>query len=340
MSKAPKVSVIIVNFNGLHWLKKLLPDVKNQTYKNIEVYLVDNGSTDGTLEYLLKNFPFIKLIPLTTNLGFAKANNIGFSESTGSLVVLLNNDTRIPKNYIENFVKVFIEIPTCSIAQSQIVHLSDPNKIDSCGSLFTSTTFQYYIGNSKSKNQPQYQTPFKIFSTKGASMVIKRDVIEKIGFFDDDFWSYYEETDFCHRAWVAGFETWYWPYASIQHAVGGTSLSFKNDFVQFHNYKNKLKSLIVNLEVKNIIKYVPIYFFFTSSILIIWTFTGKFKHSFAVLKSIGWNMIHIKNTWKKRIKVQNLRQKNDNQIFTSVLKNPRLTYYKYLFSNNLSAYAD
>ena len=133
----------------------------------------------------------VKIIALRVNMGFAQGNNFGYNKSTGDYIVLLNNDVRVNRDYIANFVSVFDEIPTCQIAQSKIVYLSDQNKIDSCGSYLTPLSFLYYVGNDKKANLAKHNQAFRIFSTKGASMIIKREVIENIGLFDKDFWNYY-----------------------------------------------------------------------------------------------------------------------------------------------------
>ena len=334
------VSIIIVNYNGKKWLERLLPTLNKQKYTSYEIIIVDNGSVDESIEYVEKNFKKIKLIKLKTNLGFSDGNNIGFKYSLGDKIILLNNDTEVDTDYISSFVRVFDEIPQCSIAQSKIVYLSNPEKIDSCGSYMTSTSFQYYIGNNKDSQLKIYNIPFKVFSTKGASMIIKRNVIEKIGLFDKNYWSYYEETDFCHRAWVCGFETWYWPNAIIKHSVGGTSTKMHNDFIQFHNYKNKLSSLIKCLSLNRLLYMIPIYILITLLIMLFWAIQRRWKCSLAIIRSIWWNIININITLHDRKNVQSNRLQSDSEIFSKVLRNPKPIYYYYLFSNTLEKYEE
>lgn len=335
-----KVSVIIVNYNGLKWLRGCLLDLGKQDHPNLEVVIVDNGSSDGSVNFIQKKYPHYILVKLSTNRGFAAANNEGWLRSTGNYIILLNNDTRIAIDYVSSFLKVFERYPKCGAAQSKIVFMGDTDRLDSCGSYITSTTFQYYIGNGKNASDHKYNIPFPIFSTKGASMIIKKEVIKKIGLFDPDYWSYYEETDFCHRAWIAGYQVWYWPATSVEHAVGGTSVSFPNSFVQYHNYKNKLASLLVNFEAKSLIKYIPVFFVALLVIMLAWLLNGKIRHALMLVNSIVWNVVHLPQILTKRKKVQAKRKIGDQDISKIVLKNPRPSYYYYLFTDKLSTYVD
>ena len=336
----PLISVIVVNFNGRKWLPGCLSSLKHQTYSNYEIIFVDNNSSDNSVEYISHNFPDIKLVTNSQNLGFASGNNIGAKHSKGEYLVLLNNDTQVPKNYLSKFYEAFTAIPNLAIAQSKIILMEDHKLLDSCGSFWTISTNQYYIGNKKSSLLPIYQTPQPVFSVKGASVMIKKDVVNKIGLLDDDFWCYYEETDFCHRAWIAGYECWYWPKTYVYHAMGGTSLTFPNSHIQFHNLKNKLLSLLKNFEVLTIFYELPIFLFLNLILAMIWLCQGKFNHFTAFLKAVFWNLIHFKSTFKKRLLIQQTRAKSDSNIFSIVKKEPRLSYYYYLFINRLDLYAD
>lgn len=335
-----KVSIIIVNYNGQRWLSEILPDLNGQIYQNLEVVVVDNGSSDNSLKFVKENFPKVKVIGLKLNHGFAQGNNFGFKKATGEYIIFLNNDTRVDPQYVSDFVSVFTENKDCQIAQSKIVYLSDNTKIDTCGSFITPLSYLYYVGNDKNEAQKKYNQAFKIFSTKGASMIVKREVIEKIGLFDKDFWSYYEETDFCHRAWLSGYQVWYWPKATVSHAIGGTSLKFANEFVQFHNFKNKLASFLINFEVLTLLWFVPMYLITLVIISIFWLFKLKFSHVFALLKSLVWNLIHFPQTLQKRKDVQSKRTASDGKIFHFVMKSPRPSYYWHLLNNSLGKYVD
>lgn len=252
----------------------------------------------------------------------------------------MNNDTLVDPEFVNNFVDGFKKLPNAGVLQSKIVKMDNPEVLDSCGSYWTDSSFLYYIGNGKNASNNKFNKPFQIFSVKGASMMIKREVIEKIGLFDDDFWNYYEETDFCHRAWNSGYEVWYWPEAVCYHAMGGTSLTFPNSYIQFHNFKNKMMSFIKNFEVGNLILVLPIFLVFNLIISVIWIIQGKFSHSTSLIKAIIWNIKYLGRTLLKRSFVQKHREVKDSYYLRKVKRNPNIMYFYYLFNYKLENYED
>jgi len=327
----PLVSIIIVNWNGHKWLGKCLRSLEVQTYKNFEVIFVDNASTDDSVAYVRKNFPGVKVIETGSNLGFAGGNNIGYSNSVGDYILLLNNDTFVPEDYLEVFIRVFDVIPNVGSAQSKLVLMDKRDTLDVCGSYWTASTFLYHYGYAQDATDSKFNNPLPVFSNKGAAMLIRRDVIEKIGLFDVDFWCYYEETDFCHRVWLAGYECWYYPAVTCYHAMGGSSKLFDNSFIQFHNFKNKLISFLKNFSFSNLIWIVPTYFLINVILSLLWLVQRRWKHVFALWNAIFWNIVHFKETLHKRKLVQALRTQSDKSLLRRVMINPPARYYYYLF---------
>lgn len=341
MIKSPLISIIIVNHNGKKWLKNCLTPLTRQSYKKIEIIFVDNNSFDDSLKAVKKISNKIIIVKSEENLGFAGGNNLGFEKAKGEYIILLNNDTKVGRDYVKNFVKAFDEIPNLAIAQSKIVYMNDNKKIDTCGSYLTSTSFLYHYGNGKNSSFKKYNKSFPVFSVKAASVIIKSDVVKKLGFFDLDFWSYYEETDLCHRIWNAGYECWYWPHALCQHAVGGTSLAhFDFSYVQFHNFKNKLLSFLKNFESTSLIYFIPVFLLLNILLSYAWLLQGKVKYFLAIYKGIYWNIKNIAKTLIKRKKIQTDRKKSDSELFKKLLINPNINYYKYLFNDDIKSYKD
>jgi GT2 family glycosyltransferase len=335
------VSIIIVNYNGKKWLQKCLDSLFEQTYTNFEIILVDNNSSDDSIEFLRSNYSDtrLKIIEHKENSGFAGGNNVGFKYARGEYIILLNNDTWVEKNYIINFITAFDEIPNLGCAQSKILLMDTPEKIDSAGSFWTKSTFLYHYGFFKNTNDKKYNVNYKVFSTKGASVIYRKDILDKVGLFDDKFWCYYEETDLNHRLWLAGYESWYYPGAICYHANGGTSLTFDNETIQFHNFKNKIRSFLKNFELITLIWVIPMHLLIITFLGIIWTLQGKFKYTQALAKAIMWNISVLGETYHLRKKIQKQRKLNDKKVFNMVEKNPRLSYYKALFTD-LKQYED
>jgi GT2 family glycosyltransferase len=326
----PLVSIIIVNWNGRKWLDKCLRSLEVQTYKHFEIIFVDNASSDDSIAYVRENFPEVTIVETGSNLGFAGGNIAGLEKSSGDYILLLNNDTWVTETYLENLVEAFDIYPDAGSVQSKIILMNDPGKLDVCGSYWTSTTFLYHYGYAQNQNDERFNRAMPFFSNKGASMMVRREVIEKIGFLDADFWSYYEETDLCHRIWLAGYECWYYPKAVMYHAMGGTSVTFHNSKIQFHNFKNKLLSFLKNFQMRTLLSVLPIYLILNIALGFFWLLQGKWRHFLALYQAIWWNVSHFAETYRKRVNIQKLRVVPDNVIFNQTKVNPELRYYYYL----------
>ena len=335
----PLVSVIVVNYNGKKWLKKCFDSLSSQTYKNLELIFVDNSSSDGSVEFVKSKYPSVKIVELSENYGYAIGNNRGYQVSSGGYIVLLNNDTYVEDTYIQEFLDNINSKPKIAVIQSKIVLMDQPGLIDSAGSFLTDFSLLYHLGFKKPSNLNLYNSAYPVFSVKGASIMIKKEVIENVGLFDEEFWSYYEETDFCHRVWIAGYECWYFPTPICYHALGSTSSLMKNDFVQFHNFKNKLLSMLKNFETTSLIRFLPFYFTFTTCASVLWLFQGKHGHFFAIYKSYLWNLKKLSQTLSKRKKINSMRVISDKELIPKIKRNPRLQYYVKLFTG-LEGYQD
>lgn len=340
MIMVAKVSVIIVNYNGKHWLEQLLPDLAKQTYKNIEVIVVDNASTDESVHWVRKNFPEVLILELSSNLGFAEGNNRGYAVSSGEYILLLNNDTRVEKSYIENYITAFQKYVGSGVAQSKMVLMDDPTRLDACGSFWTWSTYLYHYGFLKEASLAIYNRPLRVMTVKGATLLVSRDVIKKIGLFDNSFWCYYEETDFCHRAWLAGYSCWYLPQAVCRHKMGGTSTQFQLQHVIFHNTKNRLRSFLKNISFGWLVWIFPIAVMNT---LLAAGISACLQKNFSplktVLQALWWNVQIFPETLRLRQEVQSLRVRTDGMLFMYVTRSPRFEYYYRLFTG-LESYED
>lgn len=340
LKKRPLISIVTISYNGKKWLRGYFDSLRKQTYKNFEIIFVDNGSTDGSVEFVKRYYPKAVLIENKENFAIAKGNNIGVKKAKGDYILLLNNDIKVGKTYLAELIEGFEKLPQASIIQSKIVLMDNPRILDSCGQFWTDTGFVYHYGNQKKANMRMYNKPFAVFSGKSASMLIKRGVIDKIGMYDEAYWGYYEETDHCHRAWIAGFETWYWPKAEVKHKFGGTTTTFESEFLQFHNFKNKLSSFLVNFEVWYFVYLLPVFLILNIITSLGWLFQGKYKNTLSLYKAIWWNIANFEHILKRRREVQKVRKLSDRQIFKVCRINPRLSYYYHLFTTDLSKYRD
>lgn len=331
MNKPKLVSIIIVNWNGLHWLKMCFPTLTKQTYGNMEWILVDNASTDGSVGWTKRHYPKTKIIVNKENLGFSHANNIGYKVAVGDYVLFLNNDTKTTPTFLAELVTILESEGSIGGAQSKILLMDKPDTHDSVGAYLTPTGFLYHYGFGK-KDHPKYNQQIDLYTAKGACMMFKRDVLRKIEvngwILDPDYFAYFEETDMCHRVWLAGYRIVYAYKSVVYHKMGATSSSMNNAFVQYHSFKNRINSYCKNLSSLELLKILPVHITLCAGFIVFSFFKGKFQLGTAICKSVGWNLIHMQKTLKQRRYIQNtMRKRKDGEIFPYILKSPPVRYY-------------
>ncbi len=334
-----KVSILIVNWNGKHHLEKCLPSLMQIDYTNAEIILVDNGSTDGSLEYISQNFPSVKIIKEETNTGFVGGNNDGINYATGDYVLFLNNDTRVEPDFLSKLVRALDEDQLIAGVQSKVVSIDDPNRYDSVGAFLTNTGFLYHYGYLQRVN-PKFEQRIKLYTAKGACMLFRKSIINEVGLFDPDFFAYFEETDFCHRVLLKGFRIEYIPESVIHHKIGGTSNAMNNAFIQFHSFKNRINSHLKNLGTIEMVKILPLHLILCEMAAIVFLFRGRADLFKALNKSIYWNIQNFSQTMAKRKKVQAMRKISDRELLKDLKIWPGICYFFYLFAKDIADYED
>ncbi len=325
------VSVIIVNWNGVEHLKKCLPSLYNQSHKKIEVIVVDNGSTDGSVKWARKNYPNTKILVNKKNLGFAEGNNVGYEICQGEYVLFLNNDTQVTKTFLTNLVMVLESNQKIGGVQSKILFMDNHNQLDSVGSFLTYTGFLYHLGVYVN-NSEEFDKQKIIYSAKGACMMFRKDILDEIKvegeIFDSRFFAYFEESDLCHRVWLAGYKIMFVPKSVIYHKFGATSIKLRKPFIEYHSYKNRINSYIKNLGAGMLFRILPFHIAICEVLSLVFLFRGNWQISLSIQKAIWWNIKNIRPTIKKRMVVQRqIRKVSDSVIFDHLVFNPSLQYY-------------
>jgi len=249
----PKVSVIIINYNGKHHLEKCLESLTKIDYTNIEIIVVDNNSNDDSVDFISKNFPNLILIELNENKGFAEPNNIASKTAIGDFLLFLNNDTIVTPPFISELIKSFQQNSDVGICQSLL--LKPDESIDSSGDFLDTLGIVY---NSK--------TPIseirEISSARGASMMIKKNIFDQLKGFDKKFYFSFEDVDLSWRCWIVGYKILVIPKSIVYH-LGGQTYKKVKESMAFHGFKNQLSMKITNYEfplnLKNLLLFFIIY---------------------------------------------------------------------------------
>lgn len=242
--KFPEVSVIIPNWNGKSLIKNCLDSLKKQSYKNFEILVIDNGSTDGSVEFIKKSYPDVNLIELKENTGFAPAVNLGIKICTGLYMVLINNDTIVDKDCLRFLVKSAKKDKDIGMVAAKILQMDNPKLIDSAGDYIDAVGHANNIGYGE-KDGKNFDKGQNVFLVSGGGCLIKREVFEKVGFFDPDYFAYMEDVDFSFRAQFKGFKGWLQPKAVIYHKHKATSKKFPA-FTEYLQYRNMTMTILKN----------------------------------------------------------------------------------------------
>ncbi len=222
---APRVTVVIPNWNGERFLKTCLAALRKQSFENFRTILVDNGSMDGSLNLIARNFPEVEVISLKQNLGFSAAVNVGIRASKTELVALLNNDTEQHPGWIEALVRAADAHPEVGLLASKLVDFHDRRVLDGAGDVLRLSGLPYRLGHGE-EDRGQYDSPAYVFGACAAAAMYRREMFGRIGLFDEDFVSYCEDGDLSFRAQLAGCQCLYVPGAVVYH-MGSASTGGK-----------------------------------------------------------------------------------------------------------------
>jgi len=220
----PLISIIIVNWNGMRFLEKCLSSVNGQTYRLFEVIFVDNGSEDGSLEFVRSNFPETIIIENKENLGFAKANNQGIEVAKGKYIATLNNDTEVGRDWLKNLIDV-AESSSDDVGMwaPKILSMQERTRIDSIGGLLI---YRDGIARGRGRSEEdrgQYDRIEDILFPSACSALYRKDMLDGIGYFDEDFFAYCEDSDLGFRARLAGWNAVSVPDAVVYHHYSGST---------------------------------------------------------------------------------------------------------------------
>ncbi len=244
MNTKPEISVLILNYNNTNDTLECVHSLMKNNFNNYEIILIDNGSTDGSKEILKElesKYSNIIFIINKINLGFAEGANKGMSIARGDYILFLNNDTIVKEDFLDCLIKQASEHPDASIFCPKIYFYDRPDTIWFAGGYIDWKYQGAHIGYGR-KDSNIYDTAATCEYVTGCAMLIKKEVIKKIGLFDESFFAYQEDVDLCIRARKAGYKCMYIPYPHVWHKEGATSKKQgrMSPFIVYLGTRNKL----------------------------------------------------------------------------------------------------
>lgn len=284
-----RVAVVILNWNGRSFLKKFLPSVISNS-PEATIYIADNASSDGSLEFLKTNFPTVKLIDNGENLGFAGGYNKALKNLNEEFFVLLNSDVEVTPNWLQPVIDLFDSDANIAAIQPKILSYNDKTSFEyagAAGGFIDKNGFPFCRGrifDSLEKDNGQYDSVQEVFWATGACMFIRSKVYDELGGLDDDFFAHMEEIDLCWRIKRAGFRIMVQPRSIVYH-VGGGTLPRSNAFKTFLNFRNGLELLAKNLPKNELFFGIFIRLLWDGLAGIKFLLSGQFKDVWAIIRA-------------------------------------------------------
>ncbi len=250
-----EVSVIIPNFNGIAFLDTVLNSLEGQSMNDFEVILVDNGSTDGSCSFTAANYPWVHILELPDNFGFCRAVNEGIRASKAPYVLLLNNDTEVTENFVEEMLAAIKRHRNAFSCGAKMVQYHDRDRLDDAGNYYCALGWSFARG--RGRDIHAFEKEEKIFAACAGAAIYRKKILDQIGLFDEEHFAYLEDVDIGYRARIYGYENWYAPEAVVYHVGSGTSGSRYNQFKTRYSSRNNVYLVYKNMPFLQILLNLP-----------------------------------------------------------------------------------
>ncbi|MEM2292096.1 MAG: glycosyltransferase family 2 protein [Nitrososphaerota archaeon] len=299
MHNFPLVSVVILNYNGLKHLgdrlKDCLDSVLNSNYPNLDIIFVDNGSTDGSADFVAKNYPKIKVIRNRCNLGFSEGFNTGIRASKGKYIALLSNDMAVDQNWLNPVIEIMESDKKVGLAGFKRLVWGTQDLIDGIGGDLYLCGRVKVVGRNE-VDKGQYDMIIENLDYIGGAMVLRREALVKSGLFDPIFFIFFEDIDLCYRIRKNGYKVVYIPNSIIYHIGQATISQLEKNQIEYLEYmanRSRIRGSILHFTLPRLLS--------TFLIDTIWFVFGNSKTKKSLLKAYWWNIRYASDAFKKRL---------------------------------------
>lgn len=279
-----KSTVVIPNWNGRKYLKECLDSLMEQEGGVPQMILADNGSEDGSVDFVKEHYPFVSIIEFSENQGFCAAVNAGIKAAETPYVILLNNDTRADKRFVRCLEERLEQSEKIFSVSAKMVSMQEPDIVDDAGDYYCALGWAYALGKGR-KDTEAYAHTRKIFAACAGAAIYRRKYFEEIGYFDENHFAYLEDIDIGYRARIYGYCNLFEPTALVYHAGSATSGSKYNEFKV--NFSSKNSVYIVRKNMPLIQRIINLPFLMTGFLI---------KTLFFVKK--GYGRIYVNGLWE------------------------------------------
>jgi GT2 family glycosyltransferase len=306
----PRVTVVIPNWNGERFLRLCLGSLRDQSFRGFETIVVDNGSTDGSRAFVKEHFPEVNVVPLGENRGIATAFNAGIEASETEYVVLLNNDTEQDPGWLEALVRAAEEHPEAGFFASKLVDFHDRGVLDGAGDAMRLSGLPYRLGHGE-RDSGRFDLPGYVFGACAAAALYRRDMLDEVGIFDEDFVSYCEDGDLSFRAQLAGYRCFYVPGAVVYHMGSASTGGKRSPAATRLGSRNSFSLLVKNLPLSTVPLVLPFFVAGQLGRLITAAITGSLR---AHLEGLAGALRHLPLMLAKRTEIQKRKKLSDAEV--------------------------
>jgi len=321
MSQNPKIAIMILNYNGLRWLPKCLASVTRTDYPNYDVYLIDNGSVDKSIDYVTQNFPSVKIIRNDKNLGFAEAYARAIDSVDADQVLLLNNDTEVLNTrWVKSLVKK-ANNPGVAAVNCKMVSMKNYSILDSIGGMGVPFWRGFVdIGKGETDARQYDSETIEPFAFCGGAALINVSAFKRAKGFDRKLFSYFEDVDLSWRFRLLGYRIEYSPDATVAHFLGGSSVGPNKSNVFYYCHRNLLRTIIKNCGWTLKWAFVN-YLLYSTIIMGLGSIAFRPTLPGKVLRGILWNIYNFRDTYRQRLLIQANRHRQEEEILDGMFPN-------------------
>jgi len=334
----PLVSIIIPHWNGLDVITECLESINKTTYPNLEIIVVDNHSTDDSVNLIRKKYPKVIISQNEYNEGYAGGCNRGAEIAKGVYLLFLNNDTVHEPNWIEPLVQLLEKNHNIAAVQPKILNYYQNNIFDyagGAGGMMDFLVFPFAKGrifNEREIDTNQYNSKSEIFWSSGTAFLVKKVMFEEAGRFDELFFAHMEEIDLCWRFHLLGFEIWSEPSSVVYHK-NAVSLPMYTEKKYYLNHRNSLIMLLTNYSLPLAVYVLPIRWALDIVAIIYAILNGDWAHIKGIAKAHAWIVFHPRKIYKKRVRLKDIRKVKDKNILKKMYRGS-IVFAHYILNKN------
>jgi GT2 family glycosyltransferase len=312
-----KVSVIIVNWNGEQFLERCLTALMSQTLRPHEIILVDNASSDRSLE-IARRFPSVRLIALDRNTGFARGNNLAIEVASveSEWIALINPDAFAEPRWMEALLVAAESNPEFDVFGSELVNATDPTLLDGAGDTYHLSGLVWRMAHGMPVSADT-EDEREVFSPCAAAALYRRSALRKVGGFDEDYFCYVEDVDLGFRLRLAGYRCLYVPQSVAHHVGSGTTGGQDSDFAMYHGHRNLVWTFVKNMPGILFWLLLPLHVLLNLVSIIWFALQGR---GGVILRAKRDALLNLPKMWRKRQRIQKIRIASTGEIWRQLDK--------------------